>query len=187
MQALFHNIRKVVSLSSEEGEMVQAGFSKTEYRKGSYFLKESTCCKKVGYIEMGAVIYTQLVDGEEKVCDFLFDDQWCTQIKSLTTGAPSEMSIQAIEDSTVWEISIDKLQDLSVKVPKVNEVRLKLSETAFIEIAQRSLDLANLNAEQRYAKLMAQRPDILQRVPLSYIASYLGVTQRHLSRLRAIR
>ena len=95
------------------------------------------------------------------------------------------MNIIALEDCTVQEIDVDQLEQLIQEVPKVQEIRMKIAEKSFIEMSQRSIDLSTQSADYRYQQLLKNQPQILQRVPLSLVASYLGVTQRHLSRLRA--
>jgi CRP-like cAMP-binding protein len=185
MSQFLNSIRALCTITELEAATINEYFTSVHYPKNSYFLKIGQYCRKVAFVDKGALVYIQNTQGKENVCDFAFEGNWSTQYKSLTTNTPSEMSIQAVEDSVLIETTLENLEQLALKVPKANEIRMKLAEASFIEIAQRSVDMANLSADQRYIKLMNEKPGIFHRLPLSYIASYLGVTQRHLSRLRA--
>lgn len=184
MNSLLENFQNSISITPDEGVLIENAFTRVFYSKGTLFLEEGKVCRKVAWIQNGAFIYKLNKDGEEQVCDFAFENAWITQLKSLTTGTPSGMSIQAVEDSYIYETDQEKLQELSSRLPKVHEFMSRVSQSAFIEIAQRMVEFSTHSAEERYAQLLKTNPGLFQRVPLSYIASYLGVTQRHLSRIR---
>jgi CRP-like cAMP-binding protein len=184
MNKLIESLWAVVSLTREEQSAILNFFQPASYKKGEHFLKSGTVCRKIGFIEKGAVYYNLNSTEGDTICDFGFEGQWCTHYKSLNSGAPSEMNIVALEDCSLLEITGDNVEQMTRQVPKVAEIRTKMAEYAFIEMSQRSIDITSKSAEERYAQLIQNQPHILQRVPLSFVASYLGVTQRHLSRLR---
>lgn len=185
MELLSHYLTKHFNFTQEEIEHLTSYFSKKEFKKEEHFLQEGQHCKQIGFVEKGALVYLHNLNGEEKVCDFAFEDSWVTQIKSLMQGLPSELSIKTLEDTVLWIISADKMMQLFSEMPKFLEVRMKLADHHFIEASERSNDLANLSGEERYQKLLLKHPQIAQRVPQYYIAAFLGITQRHLSRIRA--
>jgi CRP-like cAMP-binding protein len=185
MSKLIESLRSVVPLTAEEQSQISAFFQKTTYKKGDHFLKTGNVCRKVGFVETGALYYNLTTDGQDNICDFAFEQYWCTHYKSLNSGEPSEMNIVALEDCTLHEIQAGQLEQLARDVPKVQQIRMKMAEKAFIEMSHRSIEITSKSAELRYKQLLETQPHILQRVPLSFVASYLGITQRHLSRLRA--
>ena len=137
------------------------------------------------YVEEGSFLYYQLIEGEEKVCDFAFEADWITQYKSLLGKIPSEISIRALEDARVLCLNMDDMAALSEELPTVNLIRSTLAEQYFTKSTQRAANLTNLDAKGRYQALLQEMPMIHQRVPQYYIASYLGIKPQSLSRIRA--
>jgi len=185
MNTLIESLRAVVPLTRDEQNSILSFFQAANYKKGNHFLKAGSVCRKIGFVEVGVVYYKLDGPDGETICDFGFENQWCTHYKSLNSGDPSEMNIIALEDCRILEIDVHRFEQLISQVPKVLEIRTKMAEKGYIEMSQRSIDLATRPAEERYSKLLETQPNIMQRVPLSMVASYLGVTQRHLSRLRS--
>jgi len=173
------------SFKKEEIDFALSFFEEIPILKNGFFLKEGSVCREVAFIEKGAVIYWQMLDGEEKTVDFAFEGDWITQYQSLNSGTPSVMSIQTIQDTVLMSLSAEKMKLLFQQLPAMQEVRTALAENYFVRYSQYATDLANLSGEARYEKLMRERPGVFQRLPLSNIASYLGITQRHLSRIRS--
>lgn len=185
MTKLIDSLGSVVQLTVEEQSKISALFRIANYRKGDHFLKAGNVCRKIGFVETGALYYNLTTDGHDNICDFAFERNWCTHYKSLNSGTASEMNIIALEDCVLYEIQADQLEQLSRDLPKVQQIRMKMAEKAFIEMSHRSIEITSKSAELRYKQLLETQPHVLQRVPLSFVASYLGITQRHLSRLRA--
>jgi CRP-like cAMP-binding protein len=185
MNTLIESLCAVVPLTRDEQNSILSFFKGLAYKKSDYFLKQGMVCRKIGFVEAGAVYYKLNGPEGETICDFGFENQWCTHYKSLNSGEPSEMNIIALENSQIFEIDVNGFEQMIRQVPKVLEIRTKMAEKGYIEMSQRSIDLATRPAEERYSKLLETQPNIMQRVPLSMVASYLGVTQRHLSRLRS--
>lgn len=168
-----------------EIEQVVECFSLKAIPKKRFFLKAGQYCKSVGFIEQGGFIYYEIIDGEERVCDFAFENDWVTHYKSLQGNIPSEISIRALEDTPVYLLDLPKMEALGTTLPKVNTMRSSLAEQYFIKSMQRASDLINLDAKGRYNTLLREVPLIHQRVPQYHIASYLGIKPQSLSRIRA--
>ena len=178
-------LKKHFSFSAEEMEMLEMAFEKTTFKKGEYFLKEGQYARRIGFVESGAMLYFQNNEaGDEKVCDFGFPGDWVTHIKSMISGTPTDMNIRALETTTIRWITGETMQKLSEKIPASNLMRVQISEQYFVKSADRAASLANLNAEQRYRKVVEETPELLM-VPQYYLASYLGIKPQSLSRIRA--
>ena len=171
--------------TDDEVNKIAACFVPKSLSKKDYFLKEGEYCKNVGYVEVGSFLYFQLIDGEEKVCDFAFENDWVTQYKSLLGNMPSDMNIRALEDSTVLYMNWEKMEALTEELPKVGIIRSTLAEQYFTKSNERATNLTTLDAKGRYQALLDELPDIHQRVPQYHIASYLGIKPQSLSRIRA--
>ncbi|PCJ95447.1 MAG: Crp/Fnr family transcriptional regulator [Flavobacteriaceae bacterium] len=171
--------------SDDEIQLIFSYFKKVEIKKGAYFLEAGQYCKKIAFIEEGAVVFYQLIDGDEKSCGFTFENDWITQYKSLIQNITSELYIKALETTTLMEISLENMLELIAVLPKAIMLRTELAEEYFISSAQRASDLANLEAEEHYYKLIKDNPNLIHRVPQYYLASYLGIKPQSLSRIRA--
>ncbi len=178
-------IENTFSFSPLEIEKILKCFTLKSFQKKEYFLREGQYCKNVGFVEKGNFIYYQIINGEEKICDFAFENDWVSHYKSLLGNIPSEINIKALENSELYLLNIDKMEELSQTLPKVNLIRSTLAEQYFTKSTQRATNLINLDAKNRYQALLKEIPFIHQRVPQYYIASYLGIKPQSLSRIRS--
>lgn len=185
MKNLKEYIQSKFNFTSSETELVMKCFTPKSILKSEYFLKEGQYCKSIAFVEKGGFVYFQNTDGEEKICDFAFENDWITHYKSLLSNNPSEMNIRSVQDSEIWLMDMAKMKSLSQKLPKVNSIRTTMAEEYFTKSTQRATNLTNLNAKARYKALLVDIPDIHQRVVQYHIASYLGIKPQSLSRIRA--
>lgn len=170
-----------------EIELITTFFKRVEIAKGDCFLKEGQYCRSVAFVDQGTFIYLQNIDGEEKVCDFAFDKDWITQYKSMLSSLPSEMEIRALSVARLFELSLENMERLITTFPNAAIIRSGMAEKYFTESVERANQLANLKAEERYRLLIQKRPEIHQKIPQYYIASYLGIKPQSLSRIRSMK
>ncbi len=173
------------SFSENEIEKMASCFVSKSLKKKEYFLRAGHYCKNVAFIEKGCFIYYEIIAGEEKVCDFAFENDWITQYNSLLNNTPSQFNICAIENAEILVMDVSKIAALSKSIPKIGMLRTELAENYFIESTKRASQLANLKAEERYETLLNEKPETFQRIPQYHIASYLGIKPQSLSRIRA--
>jgi CRP-like cAMP-binding protein len=142
-------------------------------------------CKNIYFVEKGA-LRVYYYKGETDITDSLeFEGAFVARVESLVTGEPSKKGIQAIEDTDLIVINADKLFDLYNSHLEIERLFKQLFLKAFIGMLKRIESIQFHSAEVRYANFLKEYPDALKRVPLKYIASYLGITQVSLSRIRA--
>jgi len=142
-------------------------------------------CKNIYFIEKGA-LRVYYFKGETDITDSLeFEGAFVSRVESLVTGEPSKKGIQALEDSDLIVINADKLYDLYNSHLEIERLFKQLFLKAFIGMLKRIESIQFHSAEVRYANFLKEYPDALKRVPLKYIASFLGITQVSLSRIRA--
>ena len=153
--------------------------------KHDFFLQAGKHCTSVAFIVSGTLLYYRENDNADKqVCDVLFEGAWATYIHSLVTKTPSDMNIQALEETHIVEIQQQDLETAFEQFPQLERLSRRLTEASFIQIAQRAADLQFLSAEERYAKMMKEEPRLFERVPQYYLASLLGIAPHSLSRIR---
>jgi CRP-like cAMP-binding protein len=124
------------------------------------------------------------MDGKEITYWFAFENNFVTSFFSFITRKPGVESIQLIEDCTLWAISYDDLQRLYSQYTDIERLGRIMHERYYVMLEERFLRNHFKEARERYEHVMMNAPHILQRAPLGHIASYLGITQETLSRIR---
>ena len=178
-------IEQVVPIPRQKVEEIAAYFREMQVKKNEYFIKQGRVCTNYLFLENGFIrSYTFDLEGNEVTTAFYSDNQVVFEVESFFQKTPSKENFQALEDSDGWYIDFNQLQMLFHSIPEFREFGRMILVKGFISFKQRALSLINESAEQRYETLINARPEIFQRAPLKYIASYLGITDTSLSRIR---
>lgn len=182
---LQQTIRNVVSLSVDDIEFTLSLFKPCILNKEEYLLKVGEKCNQVAFIKSGMLRMCYPNDkGEETTCHFSFPGEFVTSFTSFATQNPSTESIQAIQPTELLLISKQDLEMLYQKIPATQELGKKCVENIIMLLEKRMAMFLNASANERYQFLLKHNPILIQTVPLQYLASYLGITPQHLSRLR---
>ncbi|NML23574.1 Crp/Fnr family transcriptional regulator [Pseudoflavitalea sp. G-6-1-2] len=172
-------------LTNEEiGLAVQAGHEKS-LKKSELFITEGHTCKSVAFVKSGLFrSYYINSEGEEITYCFFFPGSFITAYASFITQTPTEENIVAAADTEIFVIPHQAL--IQLEKQHVNWLRFgkAIAEAEFITMEKRVISLLKEPAEKRYKRLLENHPEYVQQIPLNHLASYLGITQRHLSRLR---
>ncbi|WP_338791777.1 Crp/Fnr family transcriptional regulator [Bernardetia sp. MNP-M8] len=170
--------------SSDEIDLIIKNTSVETFKKGDILIQEGNICRKCYFVLKGCLRQFKVVDGVEKTTEFFLDGEPVVLYSSYLNGKPSEYTIQFIENSTL--ISGTREQELVMhnSNPSIEHLTHSLMFEDYKK-AENYITLLNcFNAEKRYLMLMKSRPEILNRIPLIYISSYIGVTPESLSRIR---
>ncbi|MFN8416748.1 MAG: Crp/Fnr family transcriptional regulator [Cytophagaceae bacterium] len=155
------------------------------YKKGECFIQEGEVCEEVTFVLNGILRSYYLTDkGEEITYCITFPNNFMTAYSSYITGMKSQENIQAITNVELLSFSKQSLQKLLVGNIQWMEFSKMIAEYQYMELEKRIFNLQRTSAAQRYEELMRDKPEYIQHIPLQYLASYLGITQRHLSRIR---
>lgn len=155
-------------------------------KKGDFFIDENEICDSFGFIKTGifrSFYYSN--NAEEITYCFTFPNHLLMAYSSFISGKKSDEIIQALTDSEIIIVSKSSLNALSKSNPKWVEFLKITAEREYVELEKWIFNHQKDKAQQRYLDLITKQPNYIQQIPLKYIASYLGVTQRHLSRIRA--
>jgi len=182
--ALSKSLSKLISLSNQEFDFFYSQLDFKKFKRKEFLLEYGKVCKNAYFIASGLIRYYHIIDGEEVTGQFFFEGSWYSDYESFLLGAPSEQNIQALEKSEVAILSKAALQKLYDELPKFERFGRIMAENAFIGLRKRTEIYTHLSAEERYLKLLKQRPKVIERVPQHYIASYLGMKPQSLSRIR---
>lgn len=172
-------------LSDEEIEQVCLHFSVETLGKNQYFLEAGQRCSRIGYLDKG-ILCTLVHDreGNEVVKYFVEDQQFFTDVESYEKEKPARLNIFALTEARIFYITRSQKQKLQEKIPKSNYVFKSFAADALNRMIQNQHFLHVGTAVDQYRHFMEHHPNLARNVPLKYIASYLGITQSSLSRIR---
>lgn len=154
-------------------------------RKGDFLIQAGTVCAEFVYVRTGLLRSFYVKDnGEEVTYCLTFPGQPMTALSSLITQQPTQENIQALAPTEVEVLRRDDLEELYADSLGWTRVGKFLMEQQYVELENRIFSLQQLSAGQRYQQLLEQHPAYVRHVPLQHLASLLGITPRHLSRLR---
>ncbi len=159
--------------------------TKRDLKKGDYLIREGETCKEVAFMLAGIFRSFYVSDkGEEITYCITFPNNFMTAYSSFITGYGTLENIQAITAVELLVIPKNEIDNLAMKSSNWVIFLKVVAEQQYIELEKRIFQLQKDNALQRYADLIKKQPEYIQKIPLIYLASYLGITQRHLSRIR---
>lgn len=183
MAQLSDFIQSKINLSEKELQAILFHFQPRTIRKHQFLIKKGQVVGSYYFIQSGGLrIY--LDKKEKQVTGWLaFENEFFTELHSLKSGQPSHFNIQAIEDTTLYSIEKMQMEKLYNDFPLWQQFGRQIWEDAFLRVIHGLLSYQTMTAEERYLAML-QQSDLLQKVPLKQLASYLGVTQSSLSRIR---
>lgn len=160
-------------------------FEFRKLNKNDQFVKEGERCDEVAFIQSGIFrsFYTS-DDGRDITYCFRFPNDLMAAYSSFISGSGSQETMQAISQAELLVIRKDKIDVLVTQSHSWTMFLKIVAEQQYIELEKRVFQLQKENAVQRYTSLLENQPEYIQQIPLQYLASYLGITQRHLSRIR---
>ena len=182
---MFEKFSKVKASELQEFHSdFQEIMSKSSLLKNHVLHKEGTVCNHLYLVERGVARTYYFKDGKDITAHFAVENGAITAIDSFIQRKKSRYNIELLEDSEIVSISHKDIEQLLKSKPKYEKIFRLFLEQIYIDLAERIEDLQFHNARERYEKLVNNSPDLLQRVSLKHIASYLGITQETLSRIR---
>lgn len=185
MQQLLKHLTKYHPLSVDAQQALQDCFEKIVLAKNDYLLKEGQVCRHLYFLEHGAIRGFYNLDGKEITHWFSFENDFVTSFYSFTTREPAVENIQLLEGSILWAISKETVAGLFNQYHEIERLVRIAYEKYYIRLEERFVNAQFKTAKELYENLLQQMPHILERVPLGCVASYLGMSQETLSRIRS--
>ncbi|MBN1985059.1 MAG: Crp/Fnr family transcriptional regulator [Prolixibacteraceae bacterium] len=177
-------IHSLTEFSDESWKLLQPALSEQVFKKNEFLLKEGTVCNALFYIEKGYCRSFYEMEGEEKNIAFFFENEIATNIESFGSGEKSAYNIVACEPLCVFSLDKKMLYRASQQAPEIET----LGRKCIRRFATKQESFSNLlkiySAKNRLHYLETNYPEMLQRVPLYQLASFLGVARETLSRIR---
>lgn len=184
MDRLKKYILGFVKFSEEEFSEILPYFYHQQLKKGEYFYREGEICNRISFILSGMIRSFYHINEEEITRYVLLKEGFVTALSSFTARQPTKENLQALTQMDLLTIDHADLQYLYGKFPKMQELGRLIIEYSHRLLEERVVVLLSLSAEERYEALSDKRPELLQNVPLRYIASLLGIKPETLSRIR---
>ncbi|MEL6717153.1 MAG: Crp/Fnr family transcriptional regulator [Bacteroidota bacterium] len=182
---MFSYLAKYHRFTETEKQLIKANCRWTKVAKGNYFLEEGRYCKRIGFVIKGILrIYHYDAEGKDITKYFIAREQIATNLKSYTEGTVSDTYIQAEIDSELLVISKESMANLSAQIVGWDKVIHDIIESKLLEKVTLKTNMISQDATAKYLNFLKTHPNIINHVPLSHVASYLGITQFSLSRIR---
>lgn len=185
MDQLLNHIKNYYQLSAEAKQALYDCFEQVALNKNEYLLHEGSVCRHLYFVQQGALRGYYNLDGKEVTHWFGFEKDFVTSFHSFITQEPAVENIQLLEGSVLWAISKETLSNLYNQYHEIERLVRIATEKYYIRLEERFVNAHFKTATERYEHLLEQEPHILERVPLGHIASYLGISQETLSRIRS--
>jgi len=172
-------------LTDDEIDSFESKIKHKHLKKGDFFITEGKTCKEAAFVTSGLLrSFYYSSTGEEVTYCFTFSGSFLSAYSSFLSQTGTRENIQALTDIELYYISRDEILKLEQFSPNWLRFFKFIAEQEYIKMENRIFLLQKENAEKRYEDLLTNQPEFIQLISLNYLSSYLGITQRHLSRIR---
>jgi CRP-like cAMP-binding protein len=186
-EALDQYRRKLESyaeISLEDFEQLADVMYEKHYSKGEVMLKEGDVCKAFNFIHKGLVRSFSLEDGREVNVNFYFENDFVCDFQSFRTQEPTKFYFVAMEDTITYQGTKAEALPVFEESAELHFFLFRFFQKLFFNEETEANNLKILSPEERYSYIVERKPEFLQRIPLTYLASYLSMSRATLTRMR---
>ena len=185
MKNLINKIKSSITLSPKAEEYVVSIATEKSVSKGDVLIRQGQAVKNTYFVQNGCLrSYCIDKNGKEHTLQFAIKNWWISDFMAIYNKERSTLTIECLTDSNVIEFNTEKLDGIYSIFPEFEAFQRKNLERHVVSLHKRILNQLQLTAPERYDFFLKQYPDIEQYTPNYHIASYLGITQQSLSRIR---
>lgn len=183
-QGLIEKLRSYISLNEDEVRLVDNVFKVRHFGKGEHFLFAGDVCREAAFIESG--VFRFYVNTGERDATFYFaaESEFICDYPSFLPQRPSSTNIQALEAGQIRAVSFDDLQTFYRDVKFGERFGRLIAEQIFVDSIRHLTSFYQDKPASRYENFVNSFPQLVQRLPQYYIASYVGIEPQSLSRIR---
>jgi len=186
LEELINKIKSSIKLSSKAEEYVLSISNEKTVSKGEILIRQGQVVTKTFFVTDGCLrSYCIDKNGKEHTLQFAIKDWWISDFIAIYNNEPATLTVECITDSNIIEFNAEELDHIHSLFPEFEAFQRKNLERHVVSLHKRILNQLQLTAPERYDLFLKQYPDIEQYTPNYHIASYLGITQQSLSRIRA--
>ncbi|NQZ45452.1 MAG: Crp/Fnr family transcriptional regulator [Flavobacteriaceae bacterium] len=177
-------IQSLLEFSEESFDRLLKIATEKEVAKHQVLFRPDKPTNKILFLKEGLLRGYKISDGKDYTHHFYFENWFATDFSSFLNEKPSQIFIESIEKTSYYEFKKRDLLDLYNKSHQNERLGRIIAEKAFLSTVEKLADLQLLNLIDKYHALVNRNPNLFQRVPQKYIASYLGVSEQSLSRIK---
>jgi CRP-like cAMP-binding protein len=182
---LLTEFRCLVEVSDADFLKLTPLFERIHVKKNEHLFREGSIAKNVYFVEKGCLRqYLVNNNGEERNIYFKTESGWCSELKSLLNNTPTELNLQALEDSQLLVINQKNWIYAVTHIPPFTMYFIMAQQVGNYMLKKRLAEATVETPEEKYVRFLKEEPQLLLRLPLFHIASYLGITPETLSRIR---
>ena len=183
--SIIKEIFKGLSFSDEELQIISSVLMKMEFKKGSFIFKANDNVENMFYIYDGCLrTFHRDSSGKEHTIQFGIKDWWITDFTAYTSTSKAIMNLEVIEDATLYALSSTDKEYVYKEVPQIETFMRKKLESAFAAFQKRMVVSLSQSAKERYLDFLDTHNNIEKKLKNYHIASYIGITNESLSRIR---
>lgn len=173
------------SLTAEELDTIVAQFSQVTFKKNEYILPANEVARYYYFVENGFIrSYAVDTSGNDITTGFYTKAQILIDWPSFFLKTPTKEYYQALTDCIVWRLGFEKFQELFHSIAAFREGGRSRLVSSYFALKRRSIAMITNPAKERYLQLVKESPELIHHVSLKHIATYLGITDTSLSRIR---
>ena len=185
IEPLLSYFDRLIPLNNAEKELVTQNFHPRLYRKRQFVLQEGSKCNQLNFVVRGCLrMYKIDQQGTTHILQFAPENYWINDLGSFYSEKPSELNIDALDETMVLQINRNDLDSIYLQASKFDRIFRVLIERSFVNLEKRLLQNISSTAEDRYQAFLDTYPHLINRLSQTQIASFLGITPEFLSRLR---
>jgi len=186
LEELINKIKSSIHLSSEAEDYLFSISKEKAVSKGEVLIRQGQTVKKIFFVTDGCLrSYCNDKNGKEHTLLFAIKNWWMSDYIAIHSNETATLTVDCLTDSNIIEFNAKKLDEIHSLFPEFESHQRKQLERHIVSLQKRILNQLQLSATERYELFLEQYPDIEQYTPNYHIASYLGITQQSLSRIRA--
>ena len=182
---LISHIQQKVDLNNDQIELLKSFFIEKKLRKKQFLLQQDEFCKFLSFVSKG-ILKSFILDekGQQRISLFAFEGWWISDFNSFINQEKAVLNIDAIENSEVLMISYEDYEKLTLQIPIMDRYFRLLYQNSLVTKDYRLIVSNSFTAEEKYLQLVKNNPEMIQKIPHSLIASYLGLSPETISRIR---
>lgn len=184
MEHIRSYFKKYTEFTEQDWHIFSSKLIKQKFPKKALILKKGQIENYLSFVEKGAVRYYIPRESNDVTLEFTFENEFIGAYDSFLTRKPSAYNVETITPTILWRLTYNDAQIIYRETEKGNMIGRLASEAMFLEKCKRELSLLTDSAEQRYLNLFKEQPNIIKKIALRHIASYIGITPQALSRIR---
>jgi len=185
LEDLINKIKSSISLSAKAEEYVVSIAKEKKISKGDVLIRQGQIVKNTYFVKDGCLrAYCINKNGKEHTLQFAIKNWWISDFIAIYNNELATLTVECITDSNIIEFNAKELDGIYSVFPEFEAFQRKNLERHVVSLHKRILNQLQLSAPERYELFLKQYPDIEQFTPNYHIASYLGITQQSLSRIR---